>query len=63
VNRVTSPFTAIVDGQSTGLAGCKSMRCPRRADCIRADGQLTHSVDFRVTGSCSYFIPREEEKT
>ena len=52
-NEITSKFTAIIDGQKTGLAGC--VRNCR--GCIRGDNRLDKSADFgKSAGVCKHFI-------
>lgn len=59
MNRVTSPYGAIVDGKQTGLAGCAcSASCPRAASCLRADQALAMRAEpYRDgAGRCTVFI-------
>lgn len=55
-NRVVSPYTAIVDGKRTGLAGC-SVQCPRRYWCLRSDSTLAMRVAHQGGQACVHFIP------
>ncbi|WP_415912546.1 hypothetical protein [Neptuniibacter sp. QD37_11] len=54
-NKVISKFTAIINGSSTGLAGCVR-ECK---GCIRGDSELNKSADFSNSEdkSCRYRIP------
>lgn len=58
-NTVTSKFMAIVDGKSTGLAGCHNTLCANRNDCLRADQQLQQDYNFHHKDElfCTKFIP------
>lgn len=38
MNKVTSPFRAIIDGNETALSGCSNTEC--KYDCLRKDKQL-----------------------
>lgn len=51
MNKVTGKYTAIVDGQPTGLAGCKG--CP--LNCLRKDNRL--EVVLSTRSDCPLFIP------
>ena len=53
--KVVGPYAAIIDGESTGLAGCGSTDCPR-SNCLRKDPQLANREPFKAEG-CRYFIP------
>jgi len=55
MNKVTGKHTAIVDGKSTGLAGC--IGCER--DCLRKDHTLeTVLPSFKVQKNDSVTCPR-----
>ncbi len=54
-NRVISAYQAIVDGKTTGLAGCdQADNCPRA--CLRKDAQLNRGMTGRNPASCKNFI-------
>lgn len=58
MNKITGPYSAIVDGQSTGLSGCiNAYRCDRIGTCLRANNNLKHVVDL----GCKDFIYYIEE--
>lgn len=58
VNVVTGPYSAIVDRQPTGLAGCTNMSCPVRAGCLRGDDILVKSVSpsYSPKIGCPLFV-------
>lgn len=60
-NRITGPYSAMVDGSPTGLSGCSNDSCPKRDWCLRAAGELKsqHYHPLREDGSCAYLIPRQ----
>ena len=64
MNRVTGPYSAIVDGKSTALAGCKSVTgCEVAHLCLRADQTLASKALFpKVGGRCQCFIAVEVEE-
>lgn len=49
LNRIISSGRAIIDGKTTGLAGCtQASECDRAAGCMRADKSLTaHRAPMR----------------
>lgn len=56
-NRVTSGFTAIIDGKPTGLAGCSDAnKCERAAYCIRSNPGLAYRTENLYEGKCYSFI-------
>ena len=58
VNRVTGPGTALINGQSTGLAGCLSAgQCELAPLCLRAAPELEHRITHRADGRCRSYIP------
>ncbi|KZX57702.1 hypothetical protein A3709_18945 [Halioglobus sp. HI00S01] len=58
-NRVISAYQAIVDGKTTGLAGCdQANSCPR--PCLRKDPQLARGMTGRNPASCKNFIVGRE---
>ena len=60
--QVTGPYTALVNGKSTGFAGCSDTKvCPNAAHCLRADPQLKHRSQMLFDGRCGSFIlvPKE----
>lgn len=66
-NRILSPGSALVDGRFTGLAGCSvSDKCPRAAECLRADPRLTAvramPLQCRTGAACLVFIPAGNQK-
>ncbi|NCA72716.1 MAG: hypothetical protein EOM91_22195 [Sphingobacteriia bacterium] len=68
MNRATGPYSAIVGGKPTALAGCPRTDCPH--GCLRKDAMLAKAerqgyqyidrqwspIDWRT---CSTFIPAE----
>ena len=62
-NRVTSAYTAIVRGKSTGLAGCGHPGCPR--PCLRRDPQLDkhNGHGYRLVDGRPEPIPWQECRT
>lgn len=56
-NRVTGKFSAVINSEPTGLAGCASSKqCERSPFCLRADPQLEYRVTHRADGRCGSFI-------
>lgn len=53
MNKVVSPYSAIVNGRESALAGCKSAHCKR--DCLRKNPMLVSRAVFNVD-TCTYFI-------
>lgn len=53
-NKVTGPYTAIIRGVSTGLAGCNSINCPRQ--CLRKHQTLAYRDTFPIA-DCRLYIP------
>ena len=56
INTVISPYRAIVDGESTPLAGCNNAKCI--ADCLRKDPQLVTLHDHNCPKSRRFFVSR-----
>ena len=63
-NQITSPYTAIVAGHSTGLAGCIKYHCVYKAHCLRADPKLLTTIDPRTCSAmrCNYYISSNIKK-
>jgi hypothetical protein len=62
-NKITGAYSAIVDGESTALAGCADAKqCDRSHTCLRADERLNlRNGMMSPTGkSCLYFISNAE---
>jgi hypothetical protein len=63
-NIVLTPYTAMVDGRWTGLAGCSLMhqsQCESAAKCLRADPQLARPeypqpAKMVMVSRCTLFI-------
>ena len=56
-NRVLTSGYAVVDGKRTGLAGCSTTECTRRAQCLRANEKLTAYRASHAGGNyCAQFI-------
>lgn len=61
ITQVTGKFTAMVDGKSTGLAGCaNTSSCPNAQRCLRSDAQLAMRVQHLHDGRCGSFIKSDE---
>lgn len=62
-NRVTGPYTAIVNGKETGFAGCASAKdCPKASHCLRSSLDLRYRAHHRQSGSdCQYMIPLAQQ--
>ena len=59
-NRIINPYVAIINGKSTGLAGCsRSATCPSAGGCIRANNQLKvrENMNSLSEKNCRFFIP------
>lgn len=56
MNRVISPYSAIVDGTRTGLAGCTNSCCKK--PCLRKHESLAcrHGFKADANGTCITFI-------
>ena len=66
MNRITGPYTAEVNGRSTGLAGCSNLTC--RSACLRKSTKLEirndlcrHGDTLGGTLGCQYFIGSGDE--
>jgi len=59
-NRIINPYVAIINGTSTGLAGCsRSTTCLSAGGCIRANEQLKVREDMNPLSdaNCRLYIP------
>lgn len=55
--RVTGPFSAVIDGQRTGLAGCATKSgCSKPHACLRAHPLLEHLAAYPGGENCQSFI-------
>ena len=56
-NYVISTGAAVINGNTTGLAGCNTKNCPM-VDCLRRDERLTYRVNHGGDSyiSCKVFI-------
>jgi hypothetical protein len=50
-----SGYSAVVDGQETGLSGCSNPNC--KMACLRKDTRLRLRHDYNRRGTCKVFIP------
>lgn len=66
-NIILTPHTAMVDGRTTGLAGCSPVhqaQCMSASKCLRADDRLAlhwqavQPTKPMLVQSCSMLIPR-----
>lgn len=58
-NHIISPYSAIVDGQNTGLAGCTDAEgCPKAKYCLRSSPELLSRAQHRLPDEdCRFLIP------
>lgn len=54
MNKVISPYRAIVDGESTPFAGCNNTDCT--ADCLRKDPQLLTLHDHNCPKTLRFYV-------
>lgn len=55
--RVTGPFSAVIDGQRTGLAGCATQSsCVKPQACLRTHPLLEHLAAQPGGENCQSFI-------
>ena len=60
--RVTGPYKAVIDGKTTGLAGCSDAdACERASFCLRADPALKYRAPHMHDGKCNAFISKAKE--
>ncbi|MDQ0022954.1 hypothetical protein J2X90_000740 [Variovorax paradoxus] len=64
INRITGGGLAVIDGKSTGLAGCSdSAKCERADYCLRADMRLSYRASNLHEGKCYSFIAVHHQGT
>lgn len=58
-NRITGPYSAMVDGADSGLAGCTDVgRCDMAHKCLRSAKQLAYKAGHKGHDSvCRFLIP------